>query len=163
MNNKNSGFTLMETLIATSIFLLMMAMLYPVFSSSRQAGNLMNKLDVYHDARRIDQKIFDELKFGTQILYPQKSNEWYPQLIFRNHLNQVLMLYVNENDKLVLFNFDNVTGSYLSLGKILDSSKISSFEVKRDGSSVIEYKLTFLTTNDKEFIVTDKVTLMNIF
>ena len=167
MNKKIKGFTLLEVLIATSILVLIIALMYPVFASSKQAGNLMNRLDTYHDTRRIDQEIFSELKFGTDILYPPKCDEnlegdWYHQLVFRNHLNQIIILYVNENDKLMIFNYDNVKNSYLSLGKPLDTNKIKDFSVRRKGSSVVEYRLTF-DIGKKDFVVTNQVTLMNVF
>ena len=165
MKNKK-GFTLIELLIAIVIIGLIYTFIYPVLSYSRQASNTMTKLDVYHDARRVDQGVFDELKFSSGILYPPLNDngnisDWYPQLIFRNHLNQVVMLYANKKDKLVLFNYDNVKGSKLSLGKIL-GSKVKEFVVRRDGSSVIEYKLTF-EIEKKEFIISNRVTFVNVF
>ena len=114
----------------------------------------------------VDQGVFDELKFSSGVLYPPPDqngmvSDWYPQLVFRNHLNQVIMLYVNKKDKLIMFNYDNVTGSKLSLGKVLGSN-VKEFLVRRDGSSVIEYKLTF-EIDKKDFIVSNRVTLVNVF
>lgn len=164
--NKNKGFTLVEILITFAVIGLLFTFIYPVISYSRQASNTMTKLDAYHDARRVDQEVFNELKFGAGILYPPINNnglitDWFPQLVFRNHLNQVIMLYVNQNDKLIMFNYDNVNGSKLSLGKVL-GSKVKEFVVRRHGSSVIEYKLSF-EIEKKDFIVSNRVTLVNVF
>lgn len=164
-NKRKSGFTLIELFIAIGVLGLFMVIVYPVLSYSKKAGETMNKLDVYHDVRRIDQDVFDELKLGCGILYPPKpendmDEDWYHQLLFRNHLNQTIMLYVNKKDKLILFNYDNVKGNDLSLGKTL-GSHVKDFVVRRHGSSVIEYKLTF-EIEKKEFIVTNRVTLVNV-
>ena len=160
------GFTLIEVLMAIAVIGLIFSFIYPVISYTRQASKTMNKLDIYHDCRRVDQAVFDELKFSSGVLYPPVSSQglvtdWFPQLCFRNHLNQVIMLYANRADKLVMFNYDNVKGTKLSLGKIL-GYKVKEFLVRRHGSSVIEYKLTFLIEK-KEFIISNRVTLVNVF
>ena len=165
-NNKKTGITLIEILIAFAVIGLISSFIYPVLQYSRQATTTMTKLDAYHDARRVDQEVFNELKFGAGILYPPSHDlglvtDWYPQLVFRNHLNQVIMLYVNKKDKLVMSNYDNVNGSKLSLGKIL-GSKVKEFVVRRHGSSVVEYKLTF-EIDKKDFIISNRVTLVNVF
>ena len=162
--NKN-GFTLIEVLIAFAVIGLIFSFIYPVIQYSRQATTTMTKLDAYHDARRVDQEVFNELKFGAGILYPPSHElglvtDWYPQLVFRNHLNQIIMLYVNTKDKLIMFNYDNVKGSKLSLGKIL-GSEVKELVVRRNGSSVIEYKLTF-EIEKKDFIISNRVTLVNV-
>ena len=166
MKYKNRAFTLIEILIAFAVLGLIFSFIYPIISYSKQATKTMTKLDVYHDASRVDQGVFDELKFSSGVLYPPSNqnglvSDWYPQLVFRNHLNQVIMLYVNKKDKLIMFNYDNVTGSKLSLGKVLGSN-VKEFLVRRDGSSVIEYKLTF-EIDKKDFIVSNRVTLVNVF
>ena len=166
MKYNNKGFTLIEVLIAFAVLGLIFSFIYPVISYSKQASKTMTKLDVYHDARRVDQGVFDELKFSSGVLYPPVNqngmiSDWYPQLVFRNHLNQIIMLYVNKKDKLIMFNYDNVTGSKLSLGKVLGSN-VKEFVVRRDGSSVIEYKLTF-DIEKKDFIISNRVTLVNVF
>jgi hypothetical protein len=160
------GFTIVEILIAFAVIGLIFSLIMPVLSYSKQASNTMNKLDVYHDARRVDQEVFDELKFSSGILYPPlddsgSGNDWYPQLVFRNHLNQIVMLYTNKANKLVMFNYDNVKGTKLSLGKRL-GSKVKEFVVCRHGSSVIEYKLTF-EIDKKDFVISNRVTLVNVF
>lgn len=163
--NKKNGFTLIEIIIVLTILCLVFAFISPILSFSKKSNETMNKLDIYHDCRRIDQEVFSELKLGSGILYPPKedgpSGDWYPQLVFRNHLNQIIMLYVNKKDKLILFNYDNVKNGYLSLGKVL-GSKIKDFSVRREGSSVVEYRLTF-EINKKDFVITNKVTLVNVF
>jgi prepilin-type N-terminal cleavage/methylation domain-containing protein len=164
--NKKRGFTLIEIIIVLAVLGLVFAFISPILSFSKKSNETINKLDIYHDCRRIDQEVFSELKLGSGILYPPKiedglSGDWYPQLVFRNHLNQIIMLYVNKKDKLILFNYDNVKNGYLSLGKVL-GSKIKDFSVRRHGSSVVEYRLTF-EINKKDFVITNKVTLVNVF
>ena len=166
MKYKRKAFTLVELIIALAVLALLLAFIYPILFYSRTANNTITKLDVYHDVRRVDQAVFDELKLGSGVLYPPKPEkgvigEWYPQLIFRNHLNQIIMLYVNKKNKLIIFNYDDVDGAYLSLGKILGSN-IKEFVVRRQGSSVIEYRLTF-EIDKRDFVIANQVTLVNVF
>ena len=165
MNIKIKGFTVIELVISVSVLGLFVLMIHPIFTYSKKAGETMSKLDVYHDIRRIDKEVFDELKLGSGILYPPKpedysSGEWYHQLVFRNHLNQTIMLYVNKQDKLVMFNYDNVKNSVLSLGRSIGSN-IKEFSVKRQGSSVIEYRLVFVL-DEKEFLISNRVAMVNV-
>ncbi|MDD3377893.1 MAG: type II secretion system protein [Candidatus Riflebacteria bacterium] len=166
MKHKKIGITLIEILIAVAVLGLMMTFLLPIFSYSRRAGTTMNRLDVYHDIRKVDHAISGELKLGSGVLYPPKpagdsTTDWYSQVIFRNHLNQVLMVYLNEQDKLVLFNYDDIKDSYLSLGRFL-GSKVKDFAVRRHGNSVIEYKLTF-EIEKQDFTISNRITLVNVF
>ncbi|MBP5468127.1 MAG: type II secretion system protein [Candidatus Riflebacteria bacterium] len=166
MKYKRKAFTLVELIIAFGVFALLLAFIYPILFYSRSANNTLTNLDVYHDVRRVDQAVFDELKLGSGVLYPPKPEqgiigEWYPQLIFRNHLNQIIMLYVNKKNKLIIFNYDDVKGAYLSLGKPLGSN-IKEFVVRRQGSSVIEYRLTF-EIDKRDFVIANQVTLVNVF
>ena len=71
------------------------------------------------------------------------------------------MLYVNKKNKLIIFNYDDVKGAYLSLGKPLGSN-IKEFVVRRQGSSVIEYRLTF-EIDKRDFVIANQVTLVNVF
>ncbi len=163
--NKKKGFSTIELFVTISVLGIFLVIIYPIFSYSRKASNTMSKLDVYHDVRRIDQVIFDELKLGSGILYPPRpddygESDWYNQLIFRNHLNQTIMVYVNKKDNLLLFNYDNVKGNTLSLGKNI-GNHIKEFKVRRHGSSVIEYRISF-EIEKKEFVITNRVTLINV-
>lgn len=163
--NKKNGFSTIELFVTISILGIFLVIIYPIFSYSRKASDTMSKLDVYHDVRKIDQVIFDELKLGSGILYPPRpddygESDWYNQLIFRNHLNQTIMVYVNKKDNLLLFNYDNVKGNTLSLGKNI-GNHIKEFKVRRHGSSVIEYRISF-EIEKKEFVITNRVTLINV-
>lgn len=165
MMNKKKGFSTIELFVTISILGIFLVIIYPIFSYSRKASDTMSKLDVYHDVRKIDQVIFDELKLGSGILYPPRpddygESDWYNQLIFRNHLNQTIMVYVNKKDNLLLFNYDNVKGNTLSLGKNI-GNHIKEFKVRRHGSSVIEYRISF-EIEKKEFVITNRVTLINV-
>lgn len=165
MMNKKKGFSTIELFVTISVLGIFLVIIYPIFSYSRKASDTMSKLDVYHDVRKIDQVIFDELKLGSGILYPPRpddygESDWYNQLIFRNHLNQTIMVYVNKKDNLLLFNYDNVKGNTLSLGKNI-GNHIKEFKVRRHGSSVIEYRISF-EIEKKEFVITNRVTLINV-
>ena len=166
MSTPTKGFTIIELLVAIAIFTLLMLFIMPVFSYSRRATTMMNRLDSYHDIRRVDQEIAAEIKFGSAILYPPSptatdAGEWHSQIVFRNSINQTQVIFVNDKDQLMLLNYDEIRGSYLSSAKLLGSN-IKEFLARRKGSSVIEYKLCF-EGDAREFAVTNQIALMNVF
>lgn len=153
-------------MIACAVLGLLMIFILPIFSYSKKAGSTMNRLDSYHDIRRVDQEVSTELKLGSGILFPPKpdgatESEWYNQLIFRNSINQIQLIYVDEGNKLMLLNYDKLNGSYLAGGRRLGSN-IKEFAVRRHGNSVVEYKMIY-QVEKKDFTVTNRVALLNVF
>jgi prepilin-type N-terminal cleavage/methylation domain-containing protein len=166
MNNRKLGFTLVEIMIGCAVFGLLLVFLLPIFSYSKRAGATMNRLDSYHDIRRVDQEVSTELKLGSGILFPPKpdgagESEWYNQLIFRNSINQIQLIYVDESDKLMLLNYDKLKGSYLAGGRRLGSN-IKEFSVRRHGNSVVEYKMIY-EVEKRNFTTTNRISLLNVF
>lgn len=163
---KNPGFSLIEILIVVAVISLILLFIIPVLSYSRRASETMNRMDSYHDIRRIDQEIAAEIKFGSAILYPPhpggtKAGEWFSQVIFRNSINQTQALFVNEENQLCLMNYDRIRGVNLAAPRIL-GSQLKEFSVRRHGSSVVEYRLTF-ATEQGDFSVTNRIAMMNVF
>lgn len=166
MNLQTKGFTVIEVLVAIAVISLIMLFIIPVFSYSRRATTTMNRLDSYHDVRRVDQEIASEIKFGSAILYPPRpaasgAGDWHSQIVYRNSINQTQVIFVNDKDQLMLLNYDDILGSYLSSARLLGSS-IKEFMARRHGNSVVEYKLCF-EANEREFAVTNRIALMNVF
>ncbi len=160
------GFSLIEILIVVAVMSLVLLFIIPVLSYSRRASDTMNRLDSYHDIRRIDQEIAAEIKFGSAVLYPPhpgntNAGEWHSQVIFRNSINQTQALFVNEEDQLCLLNYDRIRGINLAAPRIL-GSQLKEFSVRRHGSSVVEYRLTF-ATEQGDFSVTNRIAMMNVF
>ena len=166
MQKTAKGFTIIEILVAIAVLSLVLLFIIPVFSYSRRASTTMNRLDSYHDVRRVDQEIASEIKFGSAILYPPRptgsdAGEWHSQIIYRNSINQTQIIFVNEKDQLMMLNYDEILGSYLSNARLLGSS-IKEFATRRHGNSVIEYKLCF-EAEQREFAVSNRIALMNLF
>ncbi len=157
---------MVEIMIALAVLGLLSAFILPVFTYSKRAGTTMNKLDSYHDVRRVDHELSADLKLGSGILFPPKPegasvSPWYNQLIFRNSINQIQLIYLNEDDRLMLLNYDKVKGSYLQGGRRL-ATKVKEFNVRRHGSSVVEYKITY-ETDKKDFVISNRISLLNVF
>jgi len=166
MYNQARGFTIIEILVAIAVLSLVLLFIIPVFSYSRRASTTMNRLDSYHDVRRVDQEIASEIKFGSAILYPPRpagsdAGEWHSQIVYRNSINQTQIIFVNEKDQLMMLNYDEILGSYLSNARLLGNS-IKEFAARRHGNSVIEYKLCF-EAEQREFAVSNRIALMNVF
>jgi len=166
MNKRVNGFTIIEILVAIAVLSLVLLFIIPVFSYSRRASTTMNRLDSYHDVRRVDQEIASEIKFGSAILYPPRpagsdAGEWHSQIVYRNSINQTQIIFVNEKDQLMMLNYDEILGSYLSNARLLGKS-IKEFAARRHGNSVIEYKLCF-EAEQREFAVSNRIALMNVF
>lgn len=168
VSNKNA-FTVVELMVAVAIISLLLLFFVPVVSYVRRVDSTMERLDSYHDIRRVDQIIASKLKFGTEIIYPPRRasyfasspGPWYPQTVFRNSLNQTVVLFVDNNDRLMMLNYDNVSGGQIAPGRVL-ANRIKGFSVRRYGNSVLEYRLAFDADN-REFSVTNKISMLNVF
>lgn len=166
MNKEKRAFTIIEILIAVAVLSLVLLFIIPVFSYSRKATTTMNRLDSYHDIRRVDQKLASEIKFGSAVLYPPRppgsdAGEWYSQVVFRDSINQTQIIFLDDKNQLMLLNYDDIVGTYLSSAKRLGSG-VKEFSTRRHGASVIEYKLVF-ETEQREFTVSNRIALMNVF
>lgn len=170
MKNNKKAVTTVEIMIGAVILSLMLLFVVPILSYSRKANSTMQRLDSYHDIRRVDQEIASEMKFGSAVMYPPRpdstddsvaASDWYSQVIFRNAMNQVMVLFVNESDQLVMLNYDELRGASLAAARTL-ANRIKGFAVRRHGNSVVEYRLAF-DAEGREFAVTNKISMLNVF
>lgn len=169
---KKSGFTVLEVVVSIVLFVVVLAMLSPVFKYSRSTVTTMNRLDTYHDSRNINYSIANELKYSTGVLFPKSTAEgegsgaWSHQLIFRNSINQIVLLYINDLSRLVAINYDQLKNKKFIKGRIL-ADNVIDFLVRRPYANLVEFQVKLKQKDqqdkDREFSVSNKVNITNLF
>lgn len=160
---KMNGFTIIEMLVALVILTTLMLMLMPVFTYSRKTVDTMNRLDTYHDTRKISHEINSTLKLATEVIFPDTAakHSWRGCVIFRNPTNQVLIFYVNDDKNLVLINYDRIRK-----GKVLRGKKIASgvedFRIRRKETNLLEYQVKLSAQGNKDLEFSGMINLANL-
>lgn len=101
---RNKGFTLIEMLVAMSIFVIFIGVLigsYTDIVKSQQEANDYRVL--YSDARRVFDKLTEEIR-GSAVYYPSKSNTYY------TNVNESLRLVSLDGQREVVFEYDSEEG-----------------------------------------------------
>ena len=161
---KNSrAFTIIEFLVAVALLSLLLLILMPVFTYSRKSVNTMNRLDVYHDVRKVSYSINSSLKLATDVIYPDPSSKhsWKNSAIFRDSLNQIFIFYVNDKNRLVLINYDEIHNGKVVNGRSI-AGNVKSFQVRRRESNLIEYKICLTAKGNKDLEFSGMVNLANL-
>ncbi len=161
--NKIKAFTVIEVLVALVILSLLLLMIVPIFSYSRSTVKTMNRLDVFHDTRKISHEINSTLKLTTEVLYPDPSVKrgWRNYMVFRSPFNQVYIFYVNDKDSLIVINYDKIRNGKVVSGKTL-ARNVKEFSVRRPESNLIEYRVRLEAENSKEIEFSGMVNLANL-
>lgn len=159
----NKGFTIIELLVALAILSTIGLMVMPIFSYSRKTVSTMNKLDVYHDTRKVSHELNSLLKLATEVIFPDSSSKhsWKNCVIFRNPLNQVIIFYINEKNNLISINYDKVRNGKVATGKII-AANVKEFQINRKESNLIEYKVTLKALLGRELEFSGMVNLANL-
>lgn len=162
---KNTGFTIVELLIVIILLSLLFFMMTPVFFFPKKTNNIMKRLDIYHKSRQINHSINLRIKLAYDVNFPPNHSigkkEWFHQIVFRNYLQQTIIICLNDNHELVEINYDKITDDKLSRWKSLGKN-VDSFKVRRPSSNVIELKITYLLPNKKTYTVSTYINLINI-
>lgn len=160
------GFTLLEVLIAFVILVLFLGMIQPLFQYGKSTTRTVAKLDAYHDIRRIDHAVSGELRYSTGILYPPvrtaSNDTWYPQMFFRDSINQVQALFLNKKGQLMLLNYDKLVGRRLGKGRIV-GDHIASFLCRRSQDGLVEYQLKFEFEGNQRYKVSNRVNVLSLY
>ena len=163
---KKGAFSLTEALMVFLIFALVAATVWEIFiSGSRNTSRLSKTVELASQARICDTKIQRELRCSVKIISPQvrapseaKSS---PVLIFLNQLNELIVLYVNDDGELRRQNRTKAcTESILA-------KNVSAFRVFRKGRRLVNYHLELSmkdhqhSSGTRRFSLLSSVTLRN--
>ncbi len=161
--HSRNAFTIIEILVALVILTTIILMLMPVFTYSRKTVDTMNRLDVYHDTRKISHEINGTLKLATEVIFPDTSSKhsWRGCIIFRNPMNQVLIFYLNDRKDLVVINYDRIRNGKVVRGKTI-AGNVENFQVRRKESNLIEYRVKLSAQGSKDLEFTGMINLANL-
>jgi len=73
LTNKQIGYTVVELLIVLVILSLLFLMLTPVFFFPKKTNDIMKRLDVYHESRKINHAINLRIKLSYDINFPPSN------------------------------------------------------------------------------------------
>jgi type II secretory pathway pseudopilin PulG len=154
---------MIELLVAIALLSLLMLLLMPVFSYSRKSVDTMNRLDVYHDVRKVTYAVNSSIKLATEVIYPDPSSKhsWKNSVIFRDSLNQLFIFYVNDKNRLVLINYDDIYNGKVVNGRTI-AGNVKSFQVRRRETNLIEYKICLTAKGNKDLDISGMVNLANL-
>lgn len=157
------GFTIIELLVVIALISLLLLLLMPVFTYSRKSVDTMNRLDVYHDVRKVTYAINSSIKLATEVIYPDPSSKhsWKNSIIFRNSLNQIYIFYVSDKNRLVLINYDDIHDGKVVKGRTI-AGNVKTFRVRRGETNLIEYKICLTAKGNKELEISGMVNLANL-
>lgn len=163
IDQQKSGFTIIEILVVLVILSTLMLMLMPVFTYSRKTVDTMNRLDIYHDTRKISHEINSTLKLATEVIFPDASmkHSWRGCVIFRNPMNQVLIFYLNDKKNLVAINYDRISKGKVVRGKTI-ATGVEEFMIRRKESNLLEYKVKLSAQGNKDLEFSGMINLANL-
>lgn len=92
------GITLVETLIALTVFAMILGVVFQIFKSvsGRNAARLTTRLELQLEVRRALVNIFSEIQEGIEIFKPDPGSTL-PFLVLRDYLNNLHFLYLDRD------------------------------------------------------------------
>ena len=162
---RSYGYTIIEVLIVCIILSILFFMMTPVFFYPKKTEEIEKRLDIYHDSRKVNHAIELSIKLASGISFPSDKyigkKEWFHQIIFRNYLQQTIVIFLNKKNELMELNYDQILNNKLMSWKRLGSN-IDSFQVRRPTSNAIEIRITFKLPNKGKYRVSSFINLINV-
>jgi Tfp pilus assembly protein FimT len=134
------GVTLVEILVGVALLGLLLVGLKFAIRLNRSAMTSMEKTDLTARLRNSSIIIGRALSLATEFLYPaQVSQNFAHQIIFRNHRNEIVAIFVTDQNVLSMYNYTTdqlleITPSTLSFKSRLVKDNLMEYriEIKRD-------------------------------
>ncbi len=134
------GFTLTEFMVGVGLFGLLLLFLQFALRLNRSALNSMEKTDLTAKLRNSSVIIGRALSLATCFLYPNKVSDTFSnQIIFRNQKNEVVTIFVTDQNVLSMYNstadtLQEITPFTMSFKSRLAKENLMEYqiEIKRD-------------------------------
>lgn len=115
MRNRTSGFSLVELMVAFGILLVLSSFFVVAMRWNRGALDNVAKTDLTARLRNTSLILSRMLTFSTEILFPSGvSSDYVNQIVFRNSENEIVALFVNEENQLCLYNYNTREGKEIT-------------------------------------------------
>jgi prepilin-type N-terminal cleavage/methylation domain-containing protein len=101
-----NGFTMIEILVGTAILVLILGFFSVAVKWSKKSGKAVEKTELTSKLRNCSVLLAKQLYLATEFLYPADvSTEFVNQVIFKNNLNEIVAIFLNDAGKVSLYNY----------------------------------------------------------
>lgn len=142
------GFTVVEIVVVSVIFVLVIVMIYNLlFFRAKSEAEMDSSLDLYKNARFALTKLVRELQEGREVLSPTGGAPAEKHVIFVNNCDDVIVYrYRSDQKKLYRAQVDEATGMATGETEFASGVEDCSFVVRGSFNKMVEVFLRFGTT-----------------
>ncbi len=149
-----------EICVYAVIFALFMGLATGVFFWARKSFTATQKIGDLQDLRMASIHINNELSYGNRVLFPPVSNKVYNQILFKNDRNQLLVFFLDKQQRLNLINYENYKNNDPRGLKVIANRAIE-FLVERPDAHLVKYSVRICDENGKENVIANAVKMRN--
>ena len=147
MHPRRRGFTMVEIMVVASVvvtlFVFAISLMVRGFSAEKSIGG---KLQVVHEAQIASVRLSEILHDATELFAPALAiDETRPFAVFANHSNELMVLYVDDKQRLMLLNRNTTEKQSLASG-------VTRFRAYRRGHRLLNYHLTLRDATTGELL-----------
>jgi prepilin-type N-terminal cleavage/methylation domain-containing protein len=148
MKKRGSGFSLVELIVAIGILVVLSTFFVMAMRWNRNALDNVAKTDLTAKLRNTSLILSRMLTFSTEILFPAGvSTDYVNQIIFRNSENEVMAIYVSEENQLCLYNYSTREGREITPCTISLKARIAQENLLEVIIRIKKDKFEFAITN----------------
>ncbi len=141
------GFTVVEIIVVACLVVTGMgfaiALMTRGFSAEKSIGG---KVEVVHQAQMASVRLSEILHDATELFAPPVAiDETRPFAVFSNHLNELMCIYLDDKQRLMMQNRTTKEKQVLATG-------VSRFRAYRRGHNLLNYHLTLKDANTGELL-----------
>ena len=142
------------------LFTIFLVMVNAVFFWSRKSLGSVERLEDFQDLRNSSVRISEELSYGARVLSPPVDSKTYNQLLFRNNRNEVVVIFLDEDSRLIMINYERLKNN-LPTGRKVLANKTIEFSVNRPDAHLIKYHVRIVDPKGVEFVLANAVKMRN--
>ena len=157
-----SGLTFVEMLVYIILFVLVMGFVMQLLWGGRKADAGRKRLGIFQDLRISSMKIHQKLAHATRILFPPPDGKPYHQIVFISEQGELHVLYLNDEEKLYLLNYDGLKRR--NEKPVLLARRTMEFTAARPPGTedYVQYLARVLDDQSMQFALTDGILVRNI-
>ncbi len=157
---RRSGFTFTELMVWAILFALFMGLAGGIFWWSRRSLASVQRLEGFQDLRLSAFRVAEELSYGVRVLFPPIDDKVYHQLVFRNHRNEVVVIFLDQAGRLVMLDYEKFKHGDQQGRRIL-SDRAIEFGVERPDNHLVKFHVRIKDEKDVEFVLANAVKMRN--
>ncbi len=156
------GLTLIEMIVYLILVFIVTGFVLQLVWGGRKADAGRKRLGIFQDLRISSQKISQKLGHATRLLFPPPNGKPYHQIVFLSEQGELHVLYLNDEDKLFLLNYDGLKKRQEQ--PLLLARRTMEFTAIRPPGTedYVQFLARILDDQNMEFALTDGILIRNI-